>query len=87
MKVELKHKIICLLLAGLIGTSNTITTLAGTVYHKDQKLTITNQNCREPIMKSNGYVDYDNFAPAQVNWTNPVTKQVYQAYCKKKTDL
>lgn len=74
-------------MTGVIATSSAMTTFAndiqlfGTVYHKDQKLQITNQECREPIMKSNGYVDYDNFAPAQVSWTNPATKQVYQAYC------
>ncbi len=88
MKLEVTQKLICLTMAGVMTMTSGITAFAnqdieprGTVYHKNQKLTVTNLNVREPIMKSNGYVDYDNFAPAQVSWTNPTTKQVYQAYC------
>lgn len=53
----------------------------GTVYHANQKFDIANANCREAILKCNGNVDYDNFAPAQVSWTNPATEALYQAYC------
>ena len=53
----------------------------GTVYHADQKFDIANASCREAILKCNGSADYDNFAPAQVSWTNPATNAPYQAYC------
>ncbi len=53
----------------------------GTVYHANESLDITNASCREAILKCNGSADYDNFAPAQVSWTNPVTNMIYQAYC------
>lgn len=53
----------------------------GTVYHANQKFDIANASCREAILKCNGSADYDNFAPAQVSWTNPANEALYQAYC------
>lgn len=52
----------------------------GTVYHANQKLQKQSSQ-RIPFLKFNGVVDYDNFVPMQVAWTNPATKDVYQAYC------
>ena len=53
----------------------------GTVYHANQKFDISNASCREAILKCNGSADYDNFAPAQVSWTNSANEALYQAYC------
>lgn len=52
----------------------------GTVYHSNQKLT-KDSSIRIPFLTFNGAVDYDNFVPMQVSWTNPSNDTVYQAYC------
>jgi len=53
----------------------------GKVYFENQKLQIENTAGQGLLISVGGANDTDNFAPAQVTWTNPATGQVYQAYC------
>ena len=68
------------LLPAAAAASNEGIMTIGTVYHSNQKLT-KDTNTRIPYLKFNGVVDYDNFVPMQVSWTNPANSTVYQAYC------
>ena len=68
-----------LLPASAVASNEGIMTI-GTVYHSNQRLT-KDTNVRIPFLKFNGVVDYDNFVPMQVSWTNPANSTVYQAYC------
>ena len=88
MKKNLIQRVLCTALSVVMAASSVVVAAAdnddivtyGTVYHANQKLQKQSQK-RIPFLTFNGAVDYDNFVPMQVAWTNPATKDVYQAYC------
>ena len=88
MKKNLIQRMLCTALSVVMAASSVVVAAAdnddivtyGTVYHANQKLQKQSQK-RIPFLTFNGAVDYDNFVPMQVAWTNPATKDVYQAYC------
>ena len=88
MKENLTKRVLCTALSavmtlssfGIVSAANDGIATYGTVYHANQKLEKQSTQ-RIPFLKFNGVVDYDNFVPMQVGWTNPATNDVYQAYC------